>query len=69
MALMGPGALLAVGTQAGDAELTLVFGVFGVTMLLLYSMSMLYQSFSPARLKRLFKVLDHVSIYLLIAAT
>jgi len=69
MALMGLGALLAVGIQAGDAKLTLVFGVFGVTMVLLYTMSTLYHSFSPARLKRLFKVLDHVSIYLLIAGT
>ena len=69
MALMGLGALLAVGIQAGDTKLTLVFGVFGVTMVLLYTMSTLYHSFSPARLKRLFKVLDHVSIYLLIAGT
>ena len=68
-AVMGLGALLAVGIQAGDTKLTLVFGVFGVTMVLLYTMSTLYHSFSPARLKRLFKVLDHVSIYLLIAGT
>ena len=66
MALMGLGALLAVGIQAGDTKLTLVFGV---TMVLLYTMSTLYHSFSPARLKRLSKVLDHVSIYLLIAGT
>jgi hemolysin III len=69
MALIGLGALLTVGIQAGDTKLTLVFGVFGVAMVLLYTMSTLYHSFSPPRLKRLFKVLDHVSIYLLIAGT
>ena len=38
-------------------------------MVLLYTMSTLYHSFHPPRLKRIFKVLDHVAIYLLIAGT
>jgi hemolysin III len=45
------------------------FVVFGITMVLLYTMSTLYHSFHPPELKRLFKVLDHVSIYVLIAGT
>jgi hemolysin III len=32
-------------------------------------MSTLYHSFHPPHLKRIFKVLDHVAIYLLIAGT
>lgn len=45
------------------------FSVFGMTMVLLYTMSTLYHSFSPPKLKRIFQLFDHVSIYLLIAGT
>lgn len=40
-----------------------------VTLVLLYTMSTLYHSFSSPGLKRIFRKLDHVSIYLLIAGT
>ncbi|NNC55141.1 MAG: hemolysin III family protein, partial [Pseudomonadales bacterium] len=43
--------------------------VFGLTLVLLYTMSTLYHSFPQPRVKAVFKVLDHVSIYLLIAGT
>ena len=69
LALIGLGALLAVSIQLRDPWIITGFAVFGVTMVLLYTMSTLYHSFSPPRLKRLFKLLDHVSIYLLIAGT
>jgi hemolysin III len=45
------------------------FTIFGLTLVLLYSMSTLYHSFSPPRLKKIFQKLDHVSIYLLIAGS
>ena len=45
------------------------FTTFGLTLVLLYTMSTLYHSFQAPRLKRVFKVLDHISIYLLIAGT
>jgi hemolysin III len=38
-------------------------------LVLLYTMSTLYHSFHPARLKKIFQKLDHISIYLLIAGT
>ncbi len=68
-ALMALGSLLTVALQIGDPVVLLGFSVFGFTMVLLYTMSTLYHSFHPPELKRLFKVLDHIAIYLLIAGT
>lgn len=69
LALMALGALLTVGIQSGDPWVLTSFTVFGITMVLLYTMSTLYHSFHPAGLKSLFQLFDHVSIYLLIAGT
>ena len=69
LALVGLGALLTVGIQSRDPWIVSSFSVFGFTLVLLYTMSTLYHSFHPPRLKRIFKLLDHVSIYLLIAGT
>jgi hemolysin III len=69
LALVGLGALLAVGIQVGDPWVIVSFSIFGLTLVLLYTMSTLYHSFHPPRLKRIFRLLDHVAIYLLIAGT
>lgn len=69
LALMGFGALLTVGIQQGNAVLLVSFTVFGFTLILLYTMSTLYHSFSSPKVKNIFQKLDHVSIYLLIAGT
>lgn len=68
-ALIALGALLALGIQTGDAMTILGLTTFGLTLVLLYTMSTLYHSFRAPRLKRVFQVLDHISIYLLIAGT
>jgi len=67
--LVALGALLARSIPTGDARIILGFSVFGLTLVLLYAMSTLYHSFETPRVKRVFKVLDHISIYLLIAGT
>ena len=69
LALVGLGALLAVGIEHRDPWMITGFTVFGVTLVLLYTMSTLYHSFYSPRIKRIFQKLDHVSIYLLIAGT
>jgi hemolysin III len=43
--------------------------IFGATFLVLYLMSTLYHALTPYGAKRVFSVLDHTSIYLLIAGT
>lgn len=44
-------------------------GLYGISLVLLYSASTLYHSVRHPRLKRLFQLLDHCAIYLLIAGT
>ena len=69
LALIGFGALLTISIQAQDWLLIFSFTIFGFTLILLYTMSTLYHSFHPPKLKKIFQKLDHVSIYLLIAGT
>lgn len=69
LALIGLGSLLTVSIQSGRASMILGFSIFGFTLVLLYTMSTLYHSFHPPGLKKLFKLLDHISIYLLIAGS
>jgi len=69
LALVGLGALLTVAWQSGDPRLLVSFLVYGLTLVLLYTASTLYHSFHPPHLKDLFRLLDHISIYLLIAGT
>ncbi|MZQ74699.1 MAG: hemolysin III family protein [Peptoclostridium sp.] len=45
------------------------FSIYGLCSILLYLSSTLYHSFRKEKLKRLFRVFDHSSIYLFIAGT
>ncbi|MBC8379939.1 MAG: hemolysin III family protein, partial [SAR92 clade bacterium] len=69
LALVALGSLLTVSVQTADPWMIASFSIFGVSLVLLYTMSTLYHSFRPAKLKRLFQLFDHIAIYLLIAGT
>ena len=69
LALVGLGSLLTVSVQTADPWIISSFTIFGVSLVLLYTMSTLYHSFRPTGLKRLFQLFDHIAIYLLIAGT
>ena len=43
--------------------------IYGASLILLYVMSCLYHAFTNMRVKKVFQIFDHVSIYLLIAGT
>ena len=43
--------------------------VYGITLVILYTMSTLYHAITPERAKRVFRIFDHCSIFLLIAGT
>lgn len=67
--LIGLGVLMTLAWQRDDINVWVAYGVFGLSMVLLYTMSTLYHSFKPPALKRLFQLFDHISIYLLIAGS
>lgn len=69
LALMGLGALLTVAFQHQDVWVIFSYAVFGLSLVLLYTVSTLYHSFHPPKLKKIFQKLDHTSIYLLIAGS
>lgn len=56
---------------AGRADAMHVVGcsVFAASLIALYAASTIYHALPPSRAKRLFRVIDHVAIYLLIAGT
>ena len=43
--------------------------VFGISMIILYTMSSLYHMISHTNAKKVFRVFDHLSIFILIAGT
>ena len=68
LAAIGAVWLLALASFTGDLWKIVSVAIYGVTLLLLYSISTLYHSMrGPA--KRVMKKLDHLSIYLLIAGS
>ncbi len=69
LALAGFAVLVVVTLQRGAVLEIVAATVFGATMVLLYSTSMLFHAFPQSRTKRVFQVLDHSAIYLLIAGT
>lgn len=69
LAIMGLGALITVAVQQKELLLFIGFLTFGLTLVMLYSVSTLYHSFKNPFAKRVFQRLDHIAIYLLIAGT
>jgi hemolysin III len=61
--------LLILAALHGSVLRIVSCGVYGFTLILLYTASTLYHSIRPGSWKKGFKVLDHSCIYLLIAGT
>lgn len=61
--------LIIAAVRQGDAAFIAGAAVFAATMCLLYLASTIYHALPENRAKRLFNVLDHSAIYLLIAGT
>jgi len=68
LAVVGAVYLIAVSTR-GTALLVVSCSVFSCTLVLVYLCSTLYHSLVRTRARHVFQILDHASIYLLIAGT
>ncbi len=68
LALVGAAALIVLTARDGDPWKVVGVSIYGVTLLLLYSVSALYHSLR-GRPKAILQKLDHLSIYLLIAGS
>lgn len=61
--------LLVYAARRGDAWKITSLSIYGATLIILYLASTLYHAITNPRFKRFFRVLDHCSIFLLIAGT
>lgn len=69
MSIAGLIVLVAIAARDGGPYHIVGSAVFGITLVLLYLASTLYHSLPYPRAKRVFRILDHSAIYLLIAGS
>jgi len=68
LAAAGAAVLVVLAARQGDPWKIVSFGIYGTLLFALYTLSTLYHS-TRGKVKRVFRKLDHCSIYLLIAGT
>lgn len=61
--------LLIISTRDPDAKKIVSFSVYGSSLILLYLSSTLHHSLNQPRLKKFFELMDHASIFVVIAGT
>jgi hemolysin III len=69
LSVAGLGILVTFAALSGGALRVASCAIFGTTLVLLYAASTLYHALPFERAKRIFRVLDHSAIFLLIAGT
>ena len=61
--------LIALAAKANETNKIIGTGVYGFSFLMVFTFSTLYHGLQAEKVKRTFKILDHISIYFLIAGT
>jgi len=69
LSIAGLVAIMAGAALHGSALRIAACAIYGTSLVLLYTSSTIYHALADNRAKRVFKILDHSSIYLLIAGT
>jgi hemolysin III len=69
LSILGLVLLIHRAADFGDSLLLVSFSIFGASMILLYAASTFYHSATNRKLRYRLNILDHASIYLLIAGT
>lgn len=67
--IVGLTVLLVLATQIGSTAHVVSYAVYGSSLIFLYLASTLYHALPHKTAKKVFKTLDHIGIYLLIAGT
>ncbi len=61
--------MIAHATKINSSIHLISISIYGTSLIMLYSSSMFYHAFWSVRLKKIFNIFDHISIYYLIAGT
>jgi len=69
LSIAGLVVLVVLASREGDPWKIVSYSIYGATLFTLYLISTLYHGFTHPKMKRLFRILDHSAIYLLIAGT
>ena len=69
LSIAGLSALVTLAEYIGTTRYTVGCGVYGASLVMLYAASTMYHSWPAGELKRVFHLLDHIGIYVLIAGT
>jgi hemolysin III len=69
LGLLGLTVLVVMAVLHGNVWHVVSCSIYGATLVLLFTSSTLYHSFRHERVKHAFRIVDHASIYLLIAGT
>lgn len=69
LAVIGASVIVTLAACFGDMVCVLSCLVYGLALVILYTMSTLYHAFPFAGVKKLFRIFDHASIFILIAGT
>lgn len=68
-AIVGVSLLIGIAIEKADVWKIVGFSIYGASLILLYSVSTIYHSIRHNRAKGIFRLLDYISIYLLIAGS
>src|ERR1035437_5914940 len=68
-ALVGTPFLVMYAVRRGDAAFIVGASIFATTMVLLYLSSAIYHALPAGKVKRVFQIIEHSAIFLLIAGT
>lgn len=69
LAIAGCVVLIVVSATQKDVWSVVSSAIFGATLIILYTMSTLYHAITNTTAKKVFRVLDHCTVFLLIAGT
>ncbi|MEL7622524.1 MAG: hemolysin III family protein [Clostridiales bacterium] len=69
LAIAGTVVMIVTAAMTGDPWKIVSVSIYGATLILLFLMSTLYHALVPEKAKRVFRVFDHSSIFLLIAGS
>ncbi len=69
LSIAGLSLLVVLASMHGDVWRIVSFSIYGTTLVILYLASSIYHGLPASKAKNIFQIIDHVSIYLLIAGT
>lgn len=69
LSVVGLTVLVVLAVLYGNVTQVVSFSIYGASLIILYVASTLYHSFQRPKVKHVFRIIDHASIFLLIAGT